>query len=183
MPEASVAIGLSGPLRGMQAWSIILPGAVFATFAAGTLGGALARLAAGNFAEAGATAFLLGAPSTAVFARFLYDFVPQRAWLKGSILTVERRGRQRQCDLATAEVIGLSWTMPPFTRGYSDAVPVLRARNKGSRLVRLVLRGDDLHIVPKGQLALLAEAIESGPAPALRATKVCRQLGNWASPV
>src|SRR6266516_5870622 len=101
-----------------------------------------AGLGAGYFARAG-VAGLLAIASGALFARFLYDFVPQRSWLRGSILVVKRDGRQRECDLATAETIKLGWTMPPLTGGYSGAVPTLRVRQqKGSRLVRLVLRGD-----------------------------------------
>jgi hypothetical protein len=44
-----------------------------------------------------------------------------------------------------------------------------------------VLRGEDLRIIPASQLLLLAEAIESGPAPAPHAPKVCRRLRELAS--
>jgi hypothetical protein len=116
-----------------------------------------------------------------LLGRFIYDFTPQRAWLEGSELAVERGGRRRHCNLATTEIIKLSYTMPTLTRGYSHAVPVLRARQyKGGTVIRLVLRGDDLRIMPAGDLLLLAEAIESRPAPAVRAHKVCRRLRKLA---
>jgi hypothetical protein len=72
--------------------------------------------------------------------------------------------------------------MPPLTGGYSDAVPVLRARQEtGSNVVRLVLRETDLRILPAAELLLLAEAIESGPAPAPRAWNVCQRLRKLAA--
>jgi hypothetical protein len=179
MAEESKTIGLSRPLSGMQAMSIVFPGACLALFAITSFGVALASLG-GHPARAGA-AGLFSLASSALLARFLYDFIPQRAWLEGTVLTEVRGGRARQCDLASAEIIKLSTTMPPLTRGYSDAVPVLRARQEArGKLVRVVLRGDDLCIVPASQLVLLAEAIESGPAPAPQASKVCRRLRKQA---
>ena len=178
--EDQATIGLSGPLTGPQGLSIVFPATCLGIFAIGSFGAALANLG-GDLARAGA-AGLAAIVFGALLARFLYDFAPQRAWLKGSILAAQRGGRQQQCDLSSAESIKLSSTMPPLTRGYSDAVPVLRARQEtGSRLVRVVLRGDDLRIIPAAQLLLLAEAIESGPAPAPNAPKVCRRLRDLAS--
>jgi hypothetical protein len=177
--EEHVTIGLSGPLSGMQEMSIIFPGACLALFAITSFGAALANLG-GHLARAG-VAGLVSLAFGALLARFLYDFIPQRARLEGSVLAVERGGRERKCDLASAEIIELSTTMPPLTRGYSDAVPVLRARQETrGKLVRVVLRGDDLRIVSASQLVLLAEAIESGPAPAPRASKICRRLREQA---
>jgi hypothetical protein len=177
--EERGTIGLSGSLSGLQRMSIVFPGACLALFAIASFGAALANLG-GHLARAG-VAGLVGLAFSALLARFLYDFIPQRAWLEGSVLAVERGGRERRCDLASAEIIKLSLTMPPLTRGYSDAVPVLRARQEPRRRhVRVVLRGDDLRIVPASQLVLLAEAIESGPAPAPRAPKVCRRLRDRA---
>lgn len=180
MPEESLAIGLSRPLSGMQALSVIFPGTVLAGFAMGAFGGVLSSLGGRNLTEA-IVAGLLTVAFSALLARFLYDFLPQRAWLRGSVLAVERRGRQRQCDLATAEVVKLGRTVWPMTRGYSDAVPVLCARQrKGSALVRLTLRGDDLRIAPAAQLVLLAEAIESRPESTARAANACARLRRLA---
>jgi hypothetical protein len=173
-------IGISGPLSGMQAVSIVFPGAVLAAFSLGAAGIVLSNLSAGNFAGAGA-AGLLAIAFAALFARFLYDFIPQQSSLDGTVLAVERGSRQHQCDLATAEELRLGRTMPPLTGGATDAVPVLRARqHQGGPIVRLVLRGDDLRILPADQLLLLAEAVESGSAPSEGAEKVCRRLRSLA---
>ena len=180
VPEEPVTIGISGPLVGMQAMSIVFPGAVLAAFVLGAAGIAISNLSAGRFAGAGA-AGLLAIAFAALFARFLYDFIPQRSSLNGSVLVVERGSRKRWCDLATAEILKLGRTMPPLTGGATDAVPVLRARqHDGGPLVRLVLRGDDLRILPAGQLLLLAETIESGSARSKGAEKVCRRLRSLA---
>jgi hypothetical protein len=180
MPEEPVTIGISGPLSGMLTMSIVFPGAGLALFVLGTLGGAVASLGAGTYAAAGGDC-LLAIPFGAIFARFLYDFIPQRSSLRGTVLVVERNGRERRCDLATAEILRLGRTMPPLTRGVTADVPVLRARqHKGGKLVRLVLRGDDLRIMPADQLLLLADAIESGSARTGRAEKVCRRLRSLA---
>jgi hypothetical protein len=96
----------------------------------------------------------------ALLGWFLHDFVPQRAWLQGSVLVVKRGQRERRCDLATAEILRLGRTMPPLTRDCTDAVPVLRAQQQNSGpVVRRVLPGDGLCILPAAQLLLLAEAI------------------------
>jgi len=180
VPDEPVPIGLREPLAGMQALSIVFPGAILGFFILGGFGAAVSNLSEGHLAQAG-IAGLVTAAFSAVLARYVYDFTPQRAWLDGSGLAVERGGRRRHCNLATAETIKLSYTMPPLTRGYSHAVPVLRARQcRSGRAVRLVLRGDDLRIMPASDLLLLAEAIESGPAPAPRAPKVCRRLRKLA---
>lgn len=173
-------IGLCEPLSGFQALSVLFPGTCLALFAVGSFVAALSDLGGGHLARAGVPG-LITVVFSALLGRFLYDFVPQRAWLEGSVLTVERGGRQRQCNLASVEIIKLGSTMPPLTRGYSDAVPVLRARQKkDSELVRVVLRGGDLRLIPASQLLLLADAIESGPAPAPQAPKVCRRLRKLA---
>ncbi len=175
-----VTIGLSQPLTGVQQMSIVFPGVVLAFFAIASFAVAVANLP-GDLPRA-SIAGLVTIAFSALVARFGYDFVPQRAWLEGSVLAVERGGRQRHCDLASAETIKLSSTMPPLTRGYSIAVPVLLARQDiASKLVRVVLRGDDLRIIPASQLVLLSEAIESGPAPAPRAPKVSGRLRKLAS--
>lgn len=71
--------------------------------------------------------------------------------------------------------------MPPLTRGATDAIPVLRARQgQGGALVRLALRGDDLRLLPANQLLLLVAAIESGPACGEGAEQVCRRLRSLA---
>jgi hypothetical protein len=124
---------------------------------------------------------LLAIAFGAIFARFLCDFIPQRCSLRGTVLVVERSGRERRCDLATAEILRLGHTVPPLTRRATDDVSVLRARqHEGGTLVRLVLRRDDLRIVPADQLPLLAQAIEPGPARSGSAEKVCRRLRSLA---
>jgi hypothetical protein len=180
MPEEPVTIGISGPLPGRQAMSIAFPGAVLAVFALGAVGDAVSDLVAGRFAGAGATG-LLAVAFAALLARFLHDFIPQRSWLRGSVLVVERGSRESRCDLATAEILRLGRTMAPLTRGATDAVPILRARqDQGGTLVRLVLRGNNLRILPADQLLLLAAAIESGPARSEGGKKVCRRLRSLA---
>jgi hypothetical protein len=157
-----VPIGVCEPLSGGPALSILARATILAFFAIGSFGAALAA-PGGHPGRAGA-AGLAGIAFGALFARFLYDYVPQRAWLDGSVLTTERAGQQRRCNLATAEMIKLGSTMPRMVPGYHDAVPMLRAQqDKGSKPVRLVLRGNDLHIIPAAELLLLAQAIESRP--------------------
>lgn len=176
MPEESVPIGLTKPFSGMQAWSLAFSAAFLALVAVGSLVAALSNLSSGRVGAA-VGAGLVAIAFSALLARVLYDFVPQRAWLDGSVLAVERWDKPRQCDLASAEIIKLSRTMPPPDRGYPHIVPVLLARqHEDHRLVRLVLRGDDLRTVPGEQLLRLADAIESGPSLAPQAPKVCRRL-------
>ena len=90
-----------------------------------------------------------------------YPFLPQRAWLEGSVLTVERsvlpvwsglltaegglltaEGKRdvRQCDLGSASKMALRQVPPPF----SWSVLVLYASQEpGSLPVRLVLADPD----------------------------------------
>jgi len=180
MDEEPVPIGIHGPLSGTLALSIDLPVFVLAAFVLGSAAGVLASLAERHFVTAGWLG-LLTAAFSAVLARFLYDFGPQRGWLRGSVLSVERLGGPRECDLATAEVVKLGWTMPTMTRGYTEAVPVLAVRqHKGGSLVRLALRGVDLRILPANELLQLAAALESGPAPSPAAAKTSRRLRKLA---
>jgi hypothetical protein len=103
-----------------------------------------------------------------LLARFLYDFLPRRGWLDGTVLTVRGPRRERQCDLASAVVVKFGRTMPTMARGIA-APPVLVARQEpGSPPVRLLLRGPDLRPFPPGDLRLLAAAISQRPAPAAK---------------
>jgi hypothetical protein len=163
-------------------------------------------LISGQFTAANGT--LLGAAIFgALFARFVYDFHPRRAWLEGTVLTVEgpRDLRQylslkawlkddagiidggavdlRRCDLASASVIKLRRTLPPMARGYGS-VPVLYARQEPDSLpARLLLRRPDLLPFPADHLRMLAHAIDSRPAPHDKKTrKVIQRLQAMAEP-
>ena len=116
-----------------------------------------------------------------LLARFLYDFLPRRGWLAGTVLTVRGPRRERQCDLASAAVVKFGHTMPTMAMGI-PAPPVLVARqNPGSPPVRLLLRGPDLRPFPPGDLRLLAAAISQHPEPASKQIqKVVRLLREMA---
>ena len=133
------------------------------------------NLLAGQFGDV-PKALLGAAIFDGLLARFLYDFLPRRGWLAGTVLTVRgpQCGRQglrqgvRQCDLASAAVVKFGHTMPTMARGI-PAPPVLVARQQpGSPPVRLLLRGPDLRPFPAADLRLLAAAIGQHPAPVAR---------------
>ncbi len=95
----------------------------------------------------------------------LYPFLPQRAWLDGTVLIVEYQHQVRQCDLRTAsririrQITAFGWKMP---------FHVLEARQKASgEPAGLVLSGPDSWILlTPGHLRLLAQIISSRPAEA-----------------
>lgn len=110
--------------------------------------------------------------------KFLYPFLPQRAWLEGSMLTVESGQGVGRCDLASAAQIALR-SVPPFI---SWSFLVLYAyQEPGSRPVRLVLEGPDWILLTAPQLRALAAVIGSRPAELAGQTRrVVRRLGELA---
>jgi hypothetical protein len=101
-------------------------------------------------------------------------WLPQRAWLDGAVLVVERGDAVRQCDLAAASEVTLR-------AGRLDGFLVLRAYEaaSGDPSVALAVRfqrRQQLLIRPDA-LRLLAEAIGSRPGSA---THVARELRGMA---
>jgi hypothetical protein len=137
--------------------------------------GLITTLASGNVAAT--PGLILGAAIfDGIFARFLYDFLPRRGRLDGTVLTVEAAfpASVRRCDLASAAVIRLRRTMPLAGHG---SVPVLYLRqHAGDPPVRLALRGPGLDPFPAGHLRLLADAISQRPAEDEAAGKIALRL-------
>lgn len=160
------------------------PGAILALGAVLASTPLVNNLLAGQFGDV-PKALLGAAIFGGLLARFLYDFLPRRGWLAGTVLTVRgpQWGRQgvRQCDLASAAVVKFGHTMPTMARGI-PAPPVLVARQQpGSPPVRLLLRGPDLRPFPAADLRLLAAAIGQRPAPvATQIQKVVQGLYEMA---
>jgi hypothetical protein len=178
--------------------AFIGPGVILAFAATISTVAVIGNLISGQFAAAGG--MVLGAAIFgALFAGFLYNYLPRRAWLDGSVLTIEgtRDLRQflslnarpegnvlpidgtedlRRCDLSSASVIRLHTAVPPMTMG--GAALVLYARQQADSLpTRLLLRGPDLLPLPPEHLRMLAAAIESRPEPHDKKTsKVIRRL-------
>ena len=95
----------------------------------------------------------------------LYPFLPQQAWLDGTVLIVEYQHRVRQCDLRTASRIRIRQIT---TFGWKMPFCVLEGRQKASdEPAGLVLSGPDSWILlTPGHLRLLAQIIGSRPAEA-----------------
>jgi hypothetical protein len=129
-----------------------------------------------------------------------YPFLPQRAWLEGSVLTVERNvlpvwgslltaegglltieGKRdvRQCDLGSASKIALRQVPPLF----SWSVLVLYAwQEPGSPPVRLVLAGPGWVLLTAAHLRMLAQVIGSRPGqPGRKISNVVRHLRDLAA--
>jgi hypothetical protein len=101
-------------------------------------------------------------------------WLPQYAWLVGTVLVVERGNALRQCDLATASEVTLR-------AGWLDGVLVLSAREGTSEdpPVRLAIKFERRGrlLVSPDALRLLAEAI--GPRLG-RSAHVARDLRDMA---
>jgi hypothetical protein len=102
-------------------------------------------------------------------------WLPQRAWLDGTVLVVERGGAVRQCDLAAASGVTLR------ARRF-DGFLVLRAYEGTSQDPSVALavrfqRRQQLLIRPDA-LRLLAEAIGSRPGQAAHVARELRGLAD-----
>lgn len=118
-------------------------------------------------------------PQPVGFIGWVTGLLPQRAWLEGSKLTVERRRGASQCDLATASQVGLH-SVPPLQAG---ALLVLYAyqEQSGSAPVRLVVAHFIRSPVTADGLRTLARIIGSRPAePGRMTSKIVRQLNALA---
>jgi hypothetical protein len=111
-----------------------------------------------------------------------YPFQPQRAWLQGSMLTVEFNGESATCDLVTAARIRIRGRpVPVFNRGW--VFDVLYAyQDDRSTPARLVLAGPDWYLLTGQQFRRLAEIIgrrhDAGDRPA---RGIIRTLNRMAS--
>jgi hypothetical protein len=111
---------------------------------------------------------------------FLYPHLPQRAFLDGSVLTVEdKRAHTRQCDLVTATEITLKTA---YTIGWGWSFRILYSRQApGTPPARLVLEGPDWFLVSAQHLRLLAQIISSRPGdPGQKIRKVVPRLRDMA---
>ena len=102
-------------------------------------------------------------------------WLPQRAWLDGTVLVVERGHAVRQCDLAAASEVTLR-------AGRLDGFLVLRAYQGASEDPSISLairfqRRQQLLIRPDG-LRLLAEAIAAGPGSPAHVARELRGLAD-----
>lgn len=110
---------------------------------------------------------------------FLYPFLPQRAWLEGSVLTVEYKQAVRRCDIALASKIALRrvWTI-----GGNWSFLVLYAyQEPASEPVRLVVQGPDWVLLTAEHLRMLAQVIDSRPGePGKKIKKIVSRLRGLA---
>jgi hypothetical protein len=111
-----------------------------------------------------------GPPSTLRPGRWL----PQHAWLDGTVLVVERGSAVRQCDLAAASKVTLR-------AGMLDKVHVLRAYEAGGGQAPVALaimnRFERLFVSPDA-LRLLAQATGSRPGCPARVTRNLRNMAD-----
>ena len=123
--------------------------------------------------QPGAARLMAGGP------KIFCSYLPQRAWLEGSVLTVESGQDVRRCDLASAARIAIR-SVPPFT---SWSFLVLYAyQEPGSPPVRLVLEGPRWALLTAAQLRALAAVISSRPgALGGKTRRVVRRLGELAA--
>jgi hypothetical protein len=107
------------------------------------------------------------------------SFLPQQAWLEGSILTVESGQDIRRCDLASASRIAIR-SVPRFTSWSFLALYAYQA--PGSPPVRLVLEGPRWVLLTAAQLRALAAVISSRSGELGGKTRrVVRRLGELAA--
>jgi hypothetical protein len=93
----------------------------------------------------------------------IYPYLPQFAWLEGSVLIVEDKwGAVGKCDLTSAAKIALHAAPIP---GWSWSFCVLHAR-QGPHIspIHLVLTGPDWFLLSAEHLRMLADIISSRPA-------------------
>jgi hypothetical protein len=99
---------------------------------------------------------LLRTPFTALFV-----FLPQRAWLDRSVLTVENARSTGRCDLAIASKIRLRW-IPPLPGSWPFLVLYAWPAPDGPP-VQLAVRGQGWVLVTPGELRMLAGIIGARP--------------------
>jgi hypothetical protein len=103
---------------------------------------------------------------------------PLRAWLEGSVVTVETAGDVRWCDLASAWRIRLRW-LPTIMRGWCQVLYGYQAKDRPP--ARLVLQGGDGILVSGDHLRALAQIIGSRPAePGNKVPGIVRRLNDLA---
>jgi hypothetical protein len=111
--------------------------------------------------------------------RFLRPFLPQRAWLQGSVLTVDDGQGARQCDLDSASKIALR-SVPPI--GTWSFLVLYAWPEPGSTPVRLVLDGPGWLLLTGDHLRMLARVIGSRPGtPSSKINKIVRHLNDLAA--
>ena len=103
-------------------------------------------------------------------------WLPQRAWLDGTVLVVERDDAARQCDLAAASAVTLrarrfdGFLVLRAYQSTSDDPPVALAIRFQRRQPQLLIRPDGLR--------LLAEAIAAGPGSPAHVARELRGLAD-----
>jgi hypothetical protein len=108
----------------------------------------------------------------------LYPFLPQRAWLEGSVLTVEGRQGTRRCDLASASKIAFRY-VPPI--GSWSFLVLYAWQEPDSPPARLVLDGPGWLLLTADHLRMLAQVIGSRPGePSNKIKRIVRRLGDLA---
>ncbi|MBB5870556.1 hypothetical protein F4553_003935 [Allocatelliglobosispora scoriae] len=142
-------------------------------------------LAAGVFKMIG----LCGVPFALVGCYLLLRIWREAAWLDGTVLT--RRGAflSRAVDLSTAEIAmgGINYSQHhdhgTHHQRSTVRVPALVATDQRSgRITKLPLRGQGLDLLPSGQLAALADALDQNRSAAVeRARAIGAHLRSLAA--
>lgn len=102
-----------------------------------------------------------------------------RAWLEGSVVTVETADDVRWCDLANAWRIRLRW-LPTVMRGWCQVLYGYQA--PGGPPARLVLQGGDGILLSADHLRALAQIIGSRPEePGNKMPGIVRRLNDLAA--
>lgn len=112
----------------------------------------------------------------------LCPFQPQKAWLQGTVLTVEFNHKAAECDLLTAARIRMRGRpVPVFNRGW--VFDVLYAyQNDKSRPARLVLAGPGWYLLTAKQFRRLAEIIGARRDAGERPVRgIVRRLNSMAN--
>ncbi len=113
--------------------------------------------------------------------RHLYPFLPQKAWLQGSLLIVERFQEVSRCDLATAALIKIR-SVKPLLSGFGWSFEVLHAcQALDGAPTRLVLTGPDWYLLTGGEYRRLAQILSSRAGTDGRINKVIRRLQDYGA--
>jgi hypothetical protein len=176
MADERIRIGSHASPRPQDESRPLRSGVIFGVMALATSVGGLAQLVAGHFTAVLsllALATLLGW----LARQCVRDGDVQRAWLDGTVLTVDGLHVQR-CDLARAVRVRLGWTA--FAARRTPYRVLIVRQESGLPAVRFVLRGTDLSEIPSDQLRMLADAIGDRSAYHDRSARVPRRLRELA---
>jgi hypothetical protein len=113
--------------------------------------------------------------------RYLYPLLPQRAWLQGSVLIVERCQEVSQCDLANAALVKIR-SVKPLLSGIGWSFDVLHAcQTLDGAPTRMVLTGPDWYLLTGDEYRRLAHILSTRADADGKIDKVIRSLRDYGA--